>query len=377
MKGALVAVWAFGLAAEGQSGVVRGGCPAAVPPAVGNGSAAAADFVEMKRSGCSAGCASYTVRIGGDGRVAWEGVSGVEVKGRAAGTIETDAARALMQRLADRGFWGLCTSYRAEAPGRLAFRSKRGSPVASVPVATTPLPVPATITTTLSIGGQVKSVEDSAGAAPAWLRELDLDIDRVGETHGWRHGGPGVETFGADRAAVDEAMPKTGVTQLMRASSVEGEGQMADVLRLLSDVNARDSSGWTALMYAAQAGSVRGMQVLLDAGADVFARSNAGETALLAAVSSAYAPDAKVRLLAARGLDMNTRDNRGVSALMLACRYGGVRRRETIVALLALGADASKRDADGRLAADYLAAPEVGSGERAGYEAVRGLLSVR
>ena len=49
----------------------------------------AADFIELRRMACGEGCPrAYTVRIGGDGRVAWFGERFVEIKGSAAAVIE-------------------------------------------------------------------------------------------------------------------------------------------------------------------------------------------------------------------------------------------------------------------------------------------------
>src|SRR5277367_2735093 len=78
---------------------VREGCPAVVPPSDSSTVATAADFIELKRTACAEGCPAYTVRIGGDGRVAWMGERFVEMKGSAAEVIDVIAARELMQRV--------------------------------------------------------------------------------------------------------------------------------------------------------------------------------------------------------------------------------------------------------------------------------------
>lgn len=56
---------------------------------------------------------------------------------------------------------------------------------------------------------------------------------------------------------------------------------------------------------------------------------------------------------------MNELDRRGVSPLMLACRYAGP---GVVSALLAAGADAAKRDVDGKMAVDYLGFRPMGDG---------------
>ena len=311
---------------------VKEGCPAAVPPSTSDSVATAVDFVELTRTACTSGCPAYTVRVEGDGAVTWSGISGVVVTGAARGAIRSDDARTLMQRLADHNYWALCARYThtPSADGK--------------------------ILTTLSIAGHRKQVEDSGLAAPSWLREADLDIDRVADTHVWRHGGPIEETFGVDRVIEDAIMPKVGVTQLMRAAADHrGTADLEKTLLLLTDVNARDSSGWTALMYAAQSGTLEGMRLLWRAGALAELRSNSGETALFAAVTAPLDPEARVLLLIGLGVDVNATNVHGVTPLMVAASVAR-RRTNVMQTLLQMGADPSKRDDRGRTAADYLQA---------------------
>ena len=321
----------------------KAGCPAAVPPSTSDSVASATDFVELTRTPCASACPAYTVRVEGDGAVRWTGASGVVRLGPASGNIRSDDARALMQRIADHNYWALCAHY-THTP------STEGK-----------------IVTTLSMAGHVKQVEDSGQAAPSWLREADLDIDRVADTHVWRHGGPTEESFGVDRLSEDARMPKAGVTQLMRAASdPSSTAELEKTLLLLTDVNARDSSGWTALMYAAQSGTPEGMRLLWRAGALAELRSNDGETALFAAVTATVDPEARVVMLRGLGADVNASDVHGVTPLMIAAT---VARRQThvIQTLLQMGADPSKRDDRGRTVADYLKT-ELSLGSDAGTQ---------
>ena len=307
-------------------------CPKAVPPLTSGSVATASDFVELKRTPCASGCPAYTVRVEGDGAVTWTGLSGVSVTGPARGAIASDAARALMQRIADHNYWALCGSY-------TTFGNADGE-----------------IITTLSIAGHAKQVEDDGNVAPSWLRGADLEIDRVADTHMWRHGGPTDETFGVARVIEDALLPKSGVTQLMRAAADRnGTAELEKTLLLLTDVNARDSSGWTALMYAAQSGTLEGMRLLWRAGALADLRSNDGETALFAAVTATVGPEARIVLLRALGVDVNATDLHGVTPLMIAATVAG-RQTHVMQTLLQMGADPSKRDDKGRTAADYLKA---------------------
>jgi Domain of unknown function (DUF6438)/Ankyrin repeats (3 copies)/Ankyrin repeat len=327
---------------------VKEGCPAVVPPSDGSTVATATDFIELKRTACAEGCPAYTVRIGGDGRVAWVGERFVEMKGSAAAGIDVIKARELMQRIAGQGFGMFCARYSQGASDG------------------------ATTFITLSIAGKSKRVQDTGRAAPPLLRTIADDIDRVGDTHKWRHGEPMQETFGDDRLVVDLVSPKNGVTRLMRVAGASNTSELADMVADTSmDLNAVDSSGWTALMYAAQAGTSEAVAILLKGRARAELRSYEGETAMFAAASSMEHPDVKVRMLAAVGVDVNGQDNRGVTPLMIAARHS--RMGGLISSLMALGADPAKRDVEGKTALDYLAEAEVEVGAR--DSVARGLLA--
>ena len=331
---------------------VREGCPAVVPPSDGSTVATAADFIELKRATCAEGCPAYTVRVGGDGRVAWVGDRFVEVKGSAAGVIDVLAARELMQRISGQGFGMFCARY-----------SVGPSDGASTVI-------------TLSIAGRSKRVQDTGGAAPPLLRTMADDIDRVGDTHKWRHGDPAAETFGNDRLVVDLVSPKAGVTRLMRVAGAPNTSELGDMVADTAlNLNAVDSSGWTALMYAAQAGPTEAVGILLKVRAKAELRSYEGETAMFAAVSSMQHPDAKVRMLAEVGVDVNGQDNRGVTPLMLAAKRS--RMPGLISALMELGADPAKRDVEGKSALDYLNEAEMGMPVGARDSVARGVLGRR
>ena len=343
-------LWAQGVRRPPVIRPVREGCPAVVPPSDSSTVATAADFIELRRMACGEGCPAYTVRIGGDGRVAWFGERFVEMKGSAAAVIDVIPSRELMQRISGQGFGMFCSRYTQGSGGG------------------------GTTVITLSIAGKSKRVEDTGRAAPPLLLSMADDIDRVADTHKWRHGEPTQETFGDDRLGVDLASPKAGVTRLMRVAGAPNTSELSDMVADTSlNLNAVDSSGWTALMYAAQAGSPDAVAILLKARAKAELKSYEGETAMFAAASSAQHPDVKVRMLAAVGVDVNGQDNRGVTPLMIAARYS--RMPGLISSLMQLGADPSKRDVEGKTALDYLVEEEVRSGVRDSVG--RGLLGGR
>jgi len=327
-------------------------CPApnALPVAV-DYSAASGDFVEVRRTDCTAGCPAYTVRVYGDGRVFWKGEKNVVVLGDVATAIDGIGAKALIQEVVSRGFWGLCGSY------------QRGGAAVAESV------------TTVSVSGRVRTVEDRGSVAPGWLRTVDLEVDDLTNSHRWRHGDPNRETFGVNRAGEDAEWPKVGVTRLMKVAARGSLGELKDMLADTSlDVNGTDSSGWTALMYAAQAGSLEAMGMLIERRADVSRRSNAGETAMSGAVTSAVDPraDEKVRMLWAAGVNINAADNRGVTPLMLAAR--DLNRWPLVKEMMRLGADPTKRDVDGRTAQDDVKAPDDSARSTFMVQSMRDLL---
>ena len=332
-------LWGQGVRRPPVTRPVREGCPAVVPPSDSSTVATAADFIELKRTACAEGCPAYTVRIGGDGRVAWLGERFVEMKGSAAAVIDVIPARELMERVSGQGIEMFCSRYsQGPADGAMTV-------------------------ITLSIAGHSKRVQDTGGAAPPLLQSMANDIDRVVDTRKWRHGEPTQETFGDDRLVVDLVSPKTGVTRLMRVAGAPNTSELGDMVADTSlDLNAVDSSGWTALMYAAQAGPPEAVAILLKGRAKAELKSYEGETAMFAAASSAQHPDVKVRMLAAVGVDVNGQDNQGVTPLMIAARHS--RMAGLISSLMQLGADPAKRDVDGKTALDYLAEAEVRSGVR-------------
>ncbi len=120
-------------------------------------------------------------------------------------------------------------------------------------------------------------------------------------------------------------------------------GDSAGLAALLKDPSWKtviDASGNTPLMYAAEAGTVASLKALLDAGADVDARNGFEITPLLLCATQ----EAKVRLLIAKGANVNARAKTGQNALLLAAGTPGT--IAIVKLLLASGADPNKSDAN-------------------------------
>lgn len=123
---------------------------------------ASSDFVELERGACFGECPAYTVTLDGNGAVTWRGSSQVKVVGTATAQIPSSKARQIIGSFRESGFFGLCGNY------------QRG--ITDFP----------TVITRISIAGRTKTVINYALAAPKWLTQLDMKLDRVTDTARWR-----------------------------------------------------------------------------------------------------------------------------------------------------------------------------------------------
>lgn len=175
---------------------------------------------------------------------------------------------------------------------------------------------------------------------------------------------------------------------LIAAAAAGREKDVTTLLKLGADINAVSAKdGWSALSLAAENGHLATVSVLIQGGARVDQVVNQGLTALQRAVSGRHLDVARfliqhgadvqtrriggrtllmdaadafysnreshaagiVMTLLARGIDINARDSRGYTALMLAAQEG----QEAIVQiLLRNGADVEVRGEDGKSAID-------------------------
>jgi ankyrin repeat protein len=129
----------------------------------------------------------------------------------------------------------------------------------------------------------------------------------------------------------------------------------------LADPNVADANGRTAITYAAARGFLEVVRRLLDAGVDSNSRNGHGLTALMWAAG--YEDDVGVRaaasvidLLLGRSAQIDAADDRGRTALMVAAELG---HAEVVEILTARGADARAHDKSGRTALDLAAGAEV------------------
>ena len=130
-----------------------------------------------------------------------------------------------------------------------------------------------------------------------------------------------------------DAKDAQGQTPLMQAAAFGSAEAVRTLIAAGADVRAAGSAGFTALHLAAD--DLAKTRMLLDAGVDVNAASQLGRTPLIAAAASSQSAEV-VRLLLARGANMNAADNSGVTALNAAANADN---REAAELLLERGAD--------------------------------------
>lgn len=124
------------------------------------------------------------------------------------------------------------------------------------------------------------------------------------------------------------------------------------LLAARADRDARDRYHRTPLHVATQRGNVRVTLELAHAGADLNGKDHRGRTPLMLALAHPH-DDARtlVTALARKGADINARDNEGRTALILAAQAG---RGDLVDLLLAYGADRHARDHTDTDAVTYL-----------------------
>lgn len=126
-----------------------------------------------------------------------------------------------------------------------------------------------------------------------------------------------------------DAVNTADETPLMMAAL---RGQLDSTQRLLSRGASVNRPGWTPLHYAASGPEPKVLALLLERGAVVDAPSPNRTTALM--MAARYGSEDAVRLLRARGADLNARNELGLNAADFA-RLGG---RESLTKALEAGA---------------------------------------
>jgi hypothetical protein len=206
---------------------------------------------------------------------------------------------------------------------------------------------------TVSLAGRIRTISDYAESSPKELRELLVEVDRVSDSHRWRHGNPRLESI--THVDSDSYLPKPGVTPLMLAAGRNEIDQVKTLIAAGADVNAKDASGWTPLMYAASASASPAAGELLKAGANPNQASPHGDTALMVEALSRSWDSGFVKF----GAHVNARNQEGQTALMMLATRA---EPDEIARALRDGADPFLKDKLGRTALDYLRLASCGKG---------------
>jgi TonB family protein len=280
------------------------------------------DYVEISRSGCMGSCPPYSVKVQADGTVAWNGGGlFVKVKGRREARIDANIARNLLEKFRTKEFWSYCGNYSRN------ITDSSGTEI------------------TVRLGGKTRTISDYADSSPDELQQLLLDVDRIADSHRWRHGDPAKEPI--TRIAEDTYLPKPGVTPMMLAAARKEVDKLKALIDTGGNVNETDASGWSVLMYAARSSSSFPVQMLLKAGADPNQSSPHGDTPLMVSCLDGLWDDDLVKA----GANVNAQNRDGQTALMMLATRDEV---DEIRDALNAGSDASLKDKKGRTALDYL-----------------------
>lgn len=147
---------------------------------------------------------------------------------------------------------------------------------------------------------------------------------------------------------------RTGISPVSAAAYSGNSELVALLLAKGADPRALDATGKTAIIYAAGRCFKPVVSQLIDHGVDVNAPGSHGLTPLMWAAGhsdEAGAADIKetIELLAAKGAKLDEKDDRGMTALMIAAELG---HRTAAEAILKAGADRTLTNASGKTAAE-------------------------
>jgi ankyrin repeat protein len=200
------------------------------------------------------------------------------------------------------------------------------------------------------------------------VRGIAIDArDRLGRTAlalAAKAGRERVAELLIDRGAAVDARAISGATPLFFASEADHSSIAKYLIARDADVSLTGAGGLTPLMAAAFNGNAELVDLLLNKGADPNALDTSGKAAILYAASRGFTP-VVARLIEA-GVDVNRKYEHGLTALMWAAGYAdgaGIDDIKGVLALLiAHGAALDTRDDRGKTALDIardLGHPEI------------------
>lgn len=324
-----------------------------------------AAIITLERTACYGMCAVYSLQINSDGEVQYEGKQYVAVVGTQKSKITEMQVRDLLDDFSRINFFGLKDSYVVDPD----IVSADGSVIHPLGF-TTDLP---TTYIGFTQNGKTKRITDY-DHAPHELTRLELEIERVINSHQWlhdRHSRLSLESpeLGRRFSFIDDlknepivscdigSRTKRGMTKLMQAAGKGDANVVQEEFELGSDVNAQDETGWTALMLASVEGKEEVVTLLLRSGARPDLRDNHGDTALIGAAANPYLflkpsfQAGAINALVAAGAAIDRPNQLGETPLMWAAKSGSP---EAVSALLLAGANVERTDKNGKTALFYV-----------------------
>lgn len=176
-------------------------------------------------------------------------------------------------------------------------------------------------------------------------------------------------TLFVGRGADPKARTKSGRTAAHFAASYSGayareaseraamRRMAVNLLRLVFesgvDLNRADKDGTTPVLIAVQSGSLEAVDFLLNHRCNPNAANGKGETPLIFSVNADHDAFAKSKLLITRGANLDAKNQKGFTALMIAAQ---TMRRGHFMYFLRKGANVNMVDANGETALGHLAA---------------------
>lgn len=297
--------------------------------------------VTLQRTACFGTCPVYSLEIFENGFIKFVGKQFVQAPGEHRTVISQDEVDNLISTFLKADYFAMRDSYETCVDAKGVVWQ-----VSDLP----------TEYSSLRVGERKKSIRDYA-CAPRELMELELEVDRVANTHRWIDGDKDdlkqwefvqPDVYRRIKPGMNELMQAAGEGDLQRLDREHGTGV---------NIDHSDETGWTALILAAAMCREKAVQKLLDWGANANLRDKNGDTALIGAAAAFCTSDESresqariVQLLALRGAGVNTHNAAGETALMAVTTYGNL---DALRALLKSGARPELKDNTNRSALDY------------------------
>jgi ankyrin repeat protein len=216
-------------------------------------------------------------------------------------------------------------------------------------------------------GCKIHKAQPTPEAARAELQRQGVDYSEETFLNNAKDGNTDVVNLFLDAGMEPDVIDKDGGTALIYAAAMDNADMIRNLLARGADLHAKGFNNDTALIHAALTGSCEAIKILLDAGADVNMKSSHGTPLILAAFLGYHEC---VKILLERGADINAQTDEGETGLMLLVVYTkdaksdikesingkmlssmtGIDRLKTAKLLLDKGADVNVKNKKGKTA---------------------------